>query len=166
MILGHLNLQKQKGWTYSDVFYSYMTDYNVHYCANNLNNKGCKSIDDKIVTYNGLKIAGLGGCQSHNPDGVYQLSEEQMDVRVNKLLRESKGEIDIFVSHAPALGLGDGSDFFHKGFACFINVLDSAKPKLHVFGHQHLSYGSKHKNPIQYNDTLLYNAFGYTIVDV
>jgi len=128
--------------------------------------RGCQCIDGKLVTICGLKIAGLGGCKSHNPDGVYQLSEEQMTKRVNKLLRKAKNEIDIFVSHASPLGLGDGDDFFHKGFGCFHRILDNAKPKLHVFGHQHLSYGTKHKNPIRHNGTLLYNAFGYSIVDI
>jgi len=128
--------------------------------------KGCKSIDGKLVTERGLKIAGLGGCQSHNPDGVYQLSEEQMSTRVNRLLSEAKNGIDVFVSHAPALGLGDGDDVFHRGFECFLRILNSLKPKLHVFGHQHLSYGTKQKNPIQYENTLLYNAFGHKVIDI
>jgi len=87
-----------------------------------------------------------------------------MAKRVYKLLRKSKNKIDIFVSHAPALGLGDGNDFFHKGFECFHEILDRAEPKLHIFGHQHLSYGSKRENPIHYNNTLLYNASGYKII--
>jgi len=110
--------------------------------------KGCMPIDGKVVTKHGLRIAGLGGCQSHNPDGVYQLSELQMAKRVDKLLRVAKNKIDIFVSHAPALGLGDGDDFFHKGFECFHKILDITKPKLHIFGHQHLTYGKKQENPI------------------
>jgi len=128
--------------------------------------KGCQSIDGKIISVCGLKIAGLGGCQSQNPDGVYQLSEKQMAKRVNKLLKKAKNNIDIFVTHAPALGLGDGEDFFHKGFECFHDVLNNAKPKLHIFGHQHLSYGLKCENPIHHNETLLYNAFRYKIIEV
>jgi predicted phosphodiesterase len=127
---------------------------------------GCQSIDGKILSVCGLKIAGLGGCQSQNPDGVYQLTEKQMSKRVNKLLRKAKNKIDIFVSHTPALGLGDGDDFFHKGFSCFHEIIEGAKPKLHIFGHQHSSYGSRNKNPIYYKETLLYNACGYKIIDV
>jgi len=128
--------------------------------------KGCQSIDGEIITSCGLRVAGLGGCQSQNPDGVYQLSEEQMAKRVDKLLRKAKNKIDIFVSHAPSYGLGDGDDFFHKGFECFHSILDSAEPKLHIFGHQHLSYGPKRENPIYYKGTALYNAFGYKIIDI
>jgi len=128
--------------------------------------KGCLPIDGKIITSNRLRVAGLGGCQSPNPDGFYQLSEKQMAKRANRLLRKAKNNIDIFVSHAPALGLGDGDDFFHKGFECFHDILNIAKPKLHIFGHQHLSYGKKHENPIHYNESLLYNAFGYKIIEI
>jgi len=128
--------------------------------------RGCQSIDGKIMTTCGLSIAGLGGCQSQNPDGVYQLSEEQMEKRVNKLLRKAKNKIDIFVSHAPALGLGDGDDFFHRGFKCFHSILDNAKPKLHIFGHQHLTYGFSCENPIHYKESLLYNAFRYKIIQI
>ncbi|MCL2604686.1 MAG: metallophosphoesterase [Defluviitaleaceae bacterium] len=128
--------------------------------------KGCYPVDGKIASVNGIKIAGLGGCQSRNPDGVFQLSEQQMAARVKKLMHEAGNHIDIFVSHAPALGLGDGGDFFHKGFACFHEILDDAKPKLHIFGHQHLSYAGKQEYPIQYKDTLLYNAFGHRVIEI
>jgi Icc-related predicted phosphoesterase len=128
--------------------------------------KGCQSIDGKIVTKCGLRIAGLGGCQSQNPDGVFQLSEEQMSIRVNELLRKAQNGIDIFVSHAPALGLGDGADFFHRGFECFLRILSCVKPKLHIHGHQHLPYGTTEEYPILYEDTLLFNAFGYKVIDI
>jgi Icc-related predicted phosphoesterase len=128
--------------------------------------KGCQSIDGKIVTVNGFRIAGLGGCQSQNPDGVFQLSEQQMATHVKKLMQEAKSNIDIFVSHAPALGLGDGEDFFHKGFTCFHEILNGAKPRLHIFGHQHLTYGKNQGCPILYEDMLLYNAFGYKVIEI
>ena len=127
---------------------------------------GCQSIDGKIITSGKLRIAGLGGCKSQNPDGIYQLSEEQMAKRVKQLLRKTKDKLDIFVTHAPALGLGDGDDSFHKGFACFHEILDLAKPKLHIFGHQHMSYGTKCENLIHYKESLLYNAFRYKIIDI
>ena len=127
---------------------------------------GCTSIDGKIITCKGLRIAGLGGCRSVNSDGKYELTEHRMIKRTKKLLRQSKNNIDILVTHAPAQGLGDGDDHFHKGFACFIDVLNNAKPTLHVFGHQHLSYGAKCENPIYYQDTLLYNACGYKIIEI
>jgi len=127
---------------------------------------GCVSVDGKIEVCKGVRIAGLGGCQSPRANGVFELSEKQMAKRVKRLLRQSKNNLDIFVSHAPTLGLGDGDDMFHRGFACFTDILDTAKPKLHIFGHQHPSYSSGRKNPLRYKETLLYNAFGYKIIEI
>ena len=127
---------------------------------------GCTSVDGKVLTYNGLRIAGLGGCKSGNPDKVYELSEYQMAKRVKRLLRQSKRNIDIFVSHAPVRGWGDGNDLYHEGFTCFIDVLKNVNPMLHIFGHQHLSYGINRENPIKCNNTLLYNACVYKIIEI
>ncbi|MDR0820984.1 MAG: metallophosphoesterase [Oscillospiraceae bacterium] len=125
---------------------------------------GCDSLEDTVRVFGGLRIGGLGGCMSGNPDGEFEFDERGMSKRVDKLLRKSHGKLDIFVSHAPAEGLGDGDDFFHKGFACYRRLLDKAKPQAHVYGHVHKSYGVE--PPTSYNDTRLFNACGYKIIEI
>ena len=71
--------------------------------------EGCDCIDDHIVTYNGGRILGLGGCRKYHP-GPHQYTDEQMRRRIRKLKWKLKrmGGVDIVVTHAPPYGLGDG----------------------------------------------------------
>ncbi|OOB77476.1 MAG: metallophosphoesterase [Epulopiscium sp. Nele67-Bin002] len=124
-------------------------------------------IDDDIFEYKGIRFAGLGGCMEYT-GGVYQYSEKVMNKRVKKLLKLAKkrGGIDIFVSHAPTLHLGDGDDWCHKGFDCFYNIYNTCSPKFHFHGHQHLNYSAKPERYITYENTKIVNAFNYYILEI
>ncbi|MDR0325100.1 MAG: metallophosphoesterase [Oscillospiraceae bacterium] len=126
---------------------------------------GCVNIDGRLETYKGLRICGLGGCKSLNPCAAYEYSEPVMARRAQKLRRaiSRAGGLDIFVTHAPAEGLGDGSDSFHKGFAAFTRLLEDCRPKIYFFGHQHKRYG-RVDTPEEYHGVRLVNACGYKIV--
>ncbi|MDR1692955.1 MAG: metallophosphoesterase [Oscillospiraceae bacterium] len=128
---------------------------------------GCQSVDGKLMVFKGLRICGLGGCMSRNPAAAYEYTEHDMAKRAAKLKRAVKrsGGMDILMTHSPARGLGDGDDMFHKGFDTFRNLLDDFSPKVHLFGHQHKSYGLN-RTPETYNGTRLINACGYKIIDV
>ncbi len=128
---------------------------------------GCINIDGRVETYKGLRVCGLGGCMSNNPAAAYEYTETVMARRAQKLRRAAKraGGIDILLTHAPASGLGDGDDTFHKGFSAFRRLLDEFQPKAHFFGHVHTSYGVR-RAPETYGETRLINACGYKIVDV
>jgi hypothetical protein len=76
------------------------------------------------------------------------------------------GGFDVLVTHAPALGLGDGDDAFHQGFRAYRTLLDLFAPAYHFHGHQHLSYAHGQPRSIQHQNTLIYNAFGYSILDL
>ena len=128
--------------------------------------EGCESIDGKLVRYKGVRILGLGGSRRYNL-GHYQYSEKQMKKRINKLkfnLWRSKG-VDIIVTHAPLLGIGDGEDLCHKGFESFNTMLDKYKPKYFVHGHQHLSYGYQPERIRQYGETKVINAYDHYILE-
>lgn len=130
--------------------------------------EGCISVDGEVQTFKGIRLAGLGGCLSQNPDAVFEYTEKAMNLRANKLakkIQKAKG-LDILVTHAPSRGLGDGDDGYHKGFAAFIELMDMFRPKLHVFGHQHKRYSYSVETPENYNDTMLINACGYKIVEI
>lgn len=129
--------------------------------------EGCVNIDGRIVEYRGIRIMGLGGCKSPNPT-VYEYSDEQMWRKVQKLepqIKKHKG-IDLFVTHAPSIGIGDGEDQFHKGFEAFRYVDDVYKPAIHLYGHYHLGENPNDRRAIYpYKDTVMINGSGYKIID-
>lgn len=138
-------------------------NHNKHYI--NQPPEGCVSADDTILTFNGVRILGLGGCMNYN-NKEFQYTEEQMAKRVKKLrwkIRKQKG-FDILLTHAPALGLGDGDDLAHQGFQSFVSLLDNYSPKYLFHGHQHLNYKVQDRIR-QYKDTTIVNGFGYYIID-
>lgn len=104
--------------------------------------EGCDCIDGHYVVYNGLRILGLGGCLRYHP-GRYQYTEAQMRRRIRRLkyqLWRNKG-VDIVVTHAPPLGVGDGEDPAHKGFQALLDLVDKYQPQYLLHGHMHLRYG-------------------------
>lgn len=133
---------------------------------------GCDSIEDRIVTFNGLRILGLGGSIQYSRNPLYsvppyQYTEKQMEKRIRKLwfkLKRSKG-FDILVTHAPPYGVGDGNDLCHTGFKAFITLLDKFKPKYMFHGHMHLNYG-RGKRIYEFNGTTIIDAYGYYIIDI
>ncbi|MFD0675195.1 metallophosphoesterase [Cohnella sp. GCM10027633] len=128
--------------------------------------EGCECIEDKIVTYKGIRIMGLGGSYRYSA-GEHQYSERQMKRRITKLrlrLWLSKG-IDILVTHAPAYKIGDGEDLCHRGFECFIEFLSKYKPRYLLHGHQHLNYG-RNQRIHNFKETEIINAFGYYFIEL
>ena len=105
--------------------------------------EGCEDIDGHLVTFNGVRILGLGGCMRYHP-GDYQYTEREMRRRVRSLRRAIRkaGGVDIVVTHAPPKGYGDMEDPAHLGFECFTKLIEEYKPKLFLHGHTHLRYGN------------------------
>jgi Icc-related predicted phosphoesterase len=117
-------------------------------------------IEDKIYMHQGLRILGLGGSMRYRP-GAFQYTQQQMEWRVRKLalpLWRSRG-FDILLTHAPALGINDGEDLPHQGFAAFRTLLDKYQPGFFVHGHVHMNYGQQHPRVSQYGGTQVINAY-------
>ena len=128
---------------------------------------GCECIEDQLVTFNGLRILGLGGCQCYNK-GPHQYTEQQMARRIRRLrlqLRRSGG-FDILLTHAPLRGYGDGENLTHRGFEAFFPLLDRYAPAYMVHGHMHERYNPHMQRVLQYRDTKLINACGYYLLDI
>ena len=122
--------------------------------------EGCDCIDGHVVTYNGVRIMGLGGCLKYHP-GDHQYTDRQMRGRILKMrwpIRKAGG-VDILVTHAPAEGLGDSEDVAHWGFPSLRAFLDKYKPSYHVHGHVHMTYGQNIPRVQTYNETTIINAF-------
>lgn len=91
--------------------------------------EGCICIEDKIYTYKGLRIMGLGGSIRYKK-GINQYTQRQMQHRVSRMwlqLKCKKG-FDILLTHSPAAGINDGFDSVHQGFTVFNELLDTYHP--------------------------------------
>ena len=121
--------------------------------------EGCDSIDGEMVEYRGLRILGLGGCLWYRP-GDHQYSEKEMRRRIRKLRWQiaKYGGVDIVVTHAPPRGVGDGEDRAHQGFECFLELMDTYRPRYLLHGHVHLSYGRDRTREREYQDTKVINV--------
>ena len=122
--------------------------------------EGCVCIEDQIYVYHGVRFLGLGGSMRYKP-GPHQYTERQMKRRIWRLwlpLWRRRG-FDILVTHAPALGLGDGKSLTHTGIQSFRTLMERYRPAFFVHGHVHLSYDPTAKRIRQYEDTTIINAY-------
>ncbi len=126
--------------------------------------EGCDCIDDDIIEFKGLRIAGLGGCMTYSGKTL-QFTDNEMAWRITKNVFKYRKGIDILLTHAPAFGLGDGKDQAHIGYQSFIKLLDKYAPKLMIHGHMHLNYGVCEREH-QYKSTRIINAFDHTIIEI
>ena len=121
--------------------------------------EGCECVDDRLVTVNGLRILGLGGCLKYN-NGPYQYTEWQMRRRVLRLWPRLTyaGGVDIVLTHAPVRGHGDMENVTHRGFEAFLPLLDTFRPKYLIHGHVHLRYQPCQGRIQHYGGTTIINA--------
>ena len=129
--------------------------------------EGCDSIDGEMVEYRGLRILGLGGCLWYRP-GDHQYSEKEMRRRIRKLRWKiaKYGGVDIVVTHAPPRGVGDGEDRAHQGFECFLDLMDTYRPRYLLHGHVHLSYGRDRTREREYQDTKVINVCEKYVLEI
>lgn len=122
---------------------------------------GCVCIEDKIFNYKGLRIAGLGGSMKYK-ESTDMYTESEMRKRVKKLKTKISftNGIDLLVTHAPAAGYGDMDDLPHRGFECFNELLESAKPLYMLHGHVHRNYSRNFERERRHpSGTAILNAF-------
>ena len=129
--------------------------------------EGCECIEDRLVTINGLRILGLGGCQMYN-GGPHQYTERQMRHRVwrQTLAMHRSGGVDILLTHAPLRGYGDGENLPHRGFEAFFPILDRYHPAYMVHGHIHQRYTPRMERVLHYGSTCIINACDHYILDI
>ena len=121
--------------------------------------EGCECIDDRLVTYRGLRILGLGGSALYSRE-PYQYTEREMRRRIARLrfaVWKARG-VDIVLTHCQPKGYGDADDYAHRGFEAFLPMLDRWKPKALVHGHVHMTYGDI-KRELPYGETRIINAY-------
>ncbi len=132
--------------------------------------EGCDCIEDKIYTYQGVRILGLGGSMRYRySEAPYtQWSEEDMQKRIKKMrlkLMRSHG-FDILLTHAPARGIGDQDDPCHRGFSAFLPLIDKYSPQYMVHGHVHMNYGYDVKREEIRGNTKIINAYERYVIEI
>ena len=127
---------------------------------------GCICAEDTIVVCGGLRILGLGGSNRYR-DGENMFTEKQMKWRIRKLwfqLWRHRG-FDILLTHAPARHINDFDEISHRGFECFVELLDKYHPKYFVHGHIHKSYGVRIPQRTQRGETTIINACDHCVFE-
>jgi Icc-related predicted phosphoesterase len=104
---------------------------------------GAVNTDGRIVDVAGLTVAGLGGCLRYR-DGPNQYTQRQFAHRARRLaarqrLRAARGgaSLDLLLTHAPPLGVGDADDRAHRGFVALHRLVARTSPPLLLHGHVH-----------------------------
>ncbi|MCL8252450.1 metallophosphoesterase [Aeromicrobium fastidiosum] len=127
--------------------------------------RGFVAVDERIVTVGGLRVAGLGGCVRYN-GGAHQYTQAQYERKARTMLAHDRADapVDVLLTHAPPLGLGDDDDPSHVGIAALHGVLESLRPTWHLHGHIH-PFGMV-KNDRQVGPTTVRNVIPWHVVEV
>jgi len=127
--------------------------------------RGLINLDGKARIVGRLHIAGLGGCVRYN-DGDHQYTQKEYDRRAAQLLKKARkaGPVDVLLTHAPPLGLGDEPDPSHLGISALHEVLRVLRPSWHLHGHIH-PYGM-HKPDRQLGPTTIRNVIPWQLIDI
>lgn len=129
--------------------------------------EGVQCLDDTVIEYKGLRIAGLGGSYRYR-QGPWQFTEAEMKKRVRRLRPriDRAGGLDVLVTHAPPHGYGDLPDTAHHGFTAFDELLEAYRPQLVLHGHIHLRYAPTMPREHQFGRTRIINAYERVTVDL
>jgi len=128
-------------------------------------------VDGRVVRLQGLTIGGLGGSRRYKEDGRHQYTESQMQWRVVQMaprmilnrMRRGRG-LDLFVSHAPPLGIHDGVDHAHQGFVAFRSLLAAFRPAMMLHGHSHARRNVETMDT-QFLATRILNVYPFRLIE-
>jgi hypothetical protein len=131
---------------------------------------GAINADGRIVDVAGLRLAGLGGCRRYG-DGPNQYTDRQQARRARALRsrawwrRKPDGrEVDVLLTHAPPLGVGDGDDPPHRGFKALPGLVAALQPTALLHGHVH-PYGALVR-PGRLGRTAVCNVTGWHLIGI
>ena len=129
--------------------------------------EGCECLDDRVVTYRGVRFLGFGGCKRYNQE-TFQYTEKEMIRRIRKAGRQIRrsGGVDVIVTHAAPTGLGDRKDPAHQGFDCFLDLMEKQHPAFLVHGHVHMNYDSDIPRTMTFGQTTVVNAYERYFIEI
>ena len=125
----------------------------------------------KTIREQNLLIAGVSGSIRYNK-GQCQYTDRQMFRSLLKMVpslilnKIRFGRyLDIFLTHAPPLGIHDKTDPCHTGFKCYLWFLKKFRPKYMIHGHIHL-YDYHDERVTPFESTIIINAFSHYILEL
>jgi predicted phosphodiesterase len=131
---------------------------------------GGTNVDGRIEDVAGIRVAGLGGSVRYR-EGPNQYTQKEMLRRARRLRRRAAGRglrgrrgVDVLLTHAPPLGVGDEDDPAHQGFEALLQLVQRLSPKLLIHGHIH-PYGQA-KPDRQLGTTTVVNAVPFRLLEV
>ena len=128
--------------------------------------EGCTDINKQLVLFKSLRIIGFEGSMWYNGK-ENQFTEKEMKKTVRSMwfsLLKNKG-VNIVITHAPPRYIHDAEDLCHRGFACFVSLIEKYNPKYFVHGHIHKSFNSPLDRVTLYGKTKVINTCGYNILE-
>jgi uncharacterized protein len=131
--------------------------------------QGCEDADGRLVKAAGLRIAGLGGSVRYK-DGPNQYTQGEMRWRALRLEARARlrpgfrSGVDLILTHAPPLGLGDGDDPAHRGFAALHRLIEQLRPRVLVHGHVHPVHRRAPDRMV--GTTLVVNVIPYRLLEI
>jgi len=133
---------------------------------------GCTYIDQQVVEYGGLLIAGLEGSMRYKK-GPYQYTQTEMTCRVLRLAAKLLPKrlltgrwLDVLITHAPPFGIHDGPDLCHTGFRAFLRFMGVCKPRYLIHGHSHVYDRLRQPTTTKYRNTLVVNTYPYRVLEI
>ena len=129
---------------------------------------GCECLDDAVYVFRGVRFLGLGGCKQYNSESPYQYTEKQMRSRIRRVRRAIRraGGVDVVVTHAAPKGCGDKEDIAHRGFECFLELMDRWQPAYFLHGHVHMNYDPGVPRVMERGATRIVNAYERFVMDI
>ncbi|CAM3314575.1 metallophosphoesterase family protein [Tsukamurella hominis] len=99
--------------------------------------RGGVNADGRVVTVEGLTVAGLGGSVRYR-GGPNQWTQAQATRRAWRVrFAAGRRPVDVVLAHSPARGVGDGEDGPHRGLAALGGLVEKLRPQVFVHGHVH-----------------------------
>lgn len=133
---------------------------------------GCTNIDERVVRYKKLLIAGLEGSMRYNNNPHFQYTEREMTAKVWRLVpallwnRMRYGRyLDILITHAPPYQIHDREDPCHTGFRVFRTFMKRFRPRYLIHGHVHV-YSPTEPTESRYHETTVLNTYGHRTLEI
>jgi Icc-related predicted phosphoesterase len=91
----------------------------------------------RFVQHRNWFIGGLEGVPSYKGSGAYEWDDLSTAEKLSKF-----PYVDIFICHAPLLGITDREDYVHQGSEAIRRYIDAKQPKYVYHGHVHEKMGA------------------------
>jgi Icc-related predicted phosphoesterase len=129
--------------------------------------EGCVNLASRLIRIRGLNILGLEGSRWYN-GGPYQYHERQMRQKIRRLRFQiwRQGGLDMVITHAPPRHVHDAEDRCHKGFDCYVKLIQRYAPAYFIHGHIHKRFYDPDERVTLVNRTQVINTCGHTFIEI